>query len=254
MKKVVSFSLWGDSEVYLRGAVDAISQVNHYYPGWEPRFYLGSDVPQDTRQELINRGASVFEGPSWGPWAGMFWRFLAASDPGVEIMLSRDVDTKILPREVEAVNEWLASGKTLHIMRDHPKHEMPVMGGMWGCRTSRLQDMKDMIHRWNKFNRYGCDQEFLSRIVYPRFREDSWIHGECVMFSGEILHPFVSERLGNEHIGSAIREDSLVSKHERYLKEWIEAGKPIYLRPHPWSMTGKLRLWRLMIWNKINRR
>jgi hypothetical protein len=253
MKKVVSFSLWGTSEVYLQGAIDAIAQVNRHYPGWESRFYLGADVRQGIRQELIDRGAAVFDGPPWGLWAGMFWRFLAASDQEVDVMISRDVDTKILPREVEAVNEWLTSGKAFHIMRDHPKHEMPVMGGMWGCRAEHLRDMKELIFRWKKFNRYGCDQEFLSCVIYPRLLENSWIHSECVTFPKEIIHSFPSERTGLDYVGSALRDDGLINKHNRYLSEWNRLGCPIYPRPHPWSVRGRLRFWRMVIRNGLSR-
>ena len=251
MKKVVAFSLWGTSDIYQKGAMDAIAQVNLSYPGWEARFYLGEDVPPAVRQELIDRGAVVFEGPRWGPWAGMFWRFLAASDPEVGVMISRDVDTRILPREVEAVNEWLASGRTLHIMRDHPRHEMPIMGGMWGCRTPRLRDMEEMILKWGKCAKYGCDQEFLGRVVYPRFQDDSWIHSECVVFPGEIVHPFLSEPHDNAYVGSALREDGLVNKYNRYLSEWLEAGKPVCHLPYPWTLAGRLRLLKMIIRHKL---
>ena len=50
------------------------------------------------------------------------WRFETIDDPDVEINMSRDTDTRILLREKLAVDEWLASGKTFHIMRDHPHH------------------------------------------------------------------------------------------------------------------------------------
>ncbi|KAB2638198.1 MAG: hypothetical protein DVB26_08395 [Verrucomicrobia bacterium] len=241
MKKVVSFSLWGTSEIYLCGAVDAIAQVNQHYPGWEPRFYLGADVPQATRQKLLDRGASVFDGPSWGPWAGMYWRFLAAADPNVDVMISRDVDTLILEREVQAVNEWLASGKTLHIMRDHPKHEVPIMGGMWGCRTGFLRNIEQLIHQWNRFNRYGCDQEFLARVIYPQFRDQAWIHSECIHFPHETLRAFPTTRERNQVIGMALRGQAIIDLQMRYLKEWQDAGCPYLSRPHPWSFFGRIR-------------
>jgi len=242
MKRVVSFSLWGTSDVYLQGAIAAIAQVNQHYPGWEARFYIASDVPQSVRQELIDRGAAVYDGPPWGPWAGMFWRFLAASDPQVEVMISRDVDTRILPREVEAVTEWLASGKSLHIMRDHPKHEMPVMGGMWGCRASRLRDLEARILKWNHYSKYGCDQKFLGLVVYPLFIDDCWIHSEAITFPGEVIHPFPTHRMGCEFIGEAQRGDEIVGQQSRWLREWLDSGKPISLRPNPWSLRGRLRL------------
>ncbi len=242
MKRVVAFSLWGTSETYLRGALDAVGQVNRSYPGWEPWFYLGSDVPESTREELAAKGAKIFSGPPWGPWAGMYWRFLAACDPDVEVMISRDVDTLILDREVAAVNEWLASGKSLHIMRDHPKHEMPIMGGMWGCRASAFRDLDQLILRWNRFGRYGCDQEFLARVVYPKYVEDAWIHSECIRFNKETIHPFPLSRDRNRVIGMALRDEAIIGLQNRYLEEWIQAGSPQLSRPHPWSLGGRIRL------------
>ena len=241
MKRVVSFSLWGTSAIYLQGALDAVGQVAHAYPGWECWFYLGKDVPETVRKQLADKGARVLDGAPWGPWAGMYWRFLAASDPEVEIMISRDVDTRILEREVTAVHEWLVSGKTLHIMRDHPKHEMPIMGGMWGCRTAGLRDMESLIRNHGKFERYGHDQEFLSRIIYPKFIGDCWIHSDSITFPPEYVHPFPTKRKDLNYIGSAQRDAELVDKHDLYLSRWIQRGSPIIKRPHPWSKIGRAR-------------
>jgi hypothetical protein len=241
MNKVVSFSLWGNSDVYVNGALDAVNQVQEQYPGWKCRFYLGSDVSRNTRHILKDKGAEILDGPNWGPWAGMYWRFLAAADPDVDIMLSRDVDTQILPRETAAVREWLDSGSPLHIIRDHPKHEMPIMGGMWGCRAEYFREIKSLILAWNRFSAYGCDQEFLARVLYPSFRDRAWIHSECVVFPHERVHPIPIVRTGEEVIGMAIRDDKIIDLQTRYLREWLDAGKPILKRPHPWSLPGKMR-------------
>lgn len=45
--------------------------------------------------------------------------------------MSRDLDSEIYQREVDAVNEWLY--KTIyafHIMRDHEQHSIEILGGM----------------------------------------------------------------------------------------------------------------------------
>ena len=47
----------------------------------------------------------------------------------VDILLSRDLDSRISEREVAAVEEFLASDKQVHIMRDHPARTAPIMGG-----------------------------------------------------------------------------------------------------------------------------
>ena len=156
-------------------------------------------------------------------------------------MISRDVDTLILEREVAAVNEWLASGKVLHIMRDHPKHEMPIMGGMWGCRASAFRNLDQLILKLGRFDRYGCDQEFLARVIYPRFAHDAWIHSECIHFPKETIQPFPVPRDGKRVIGMALRDEAIIDLQNRYLDEWIAAGSPPLKRPHPWSLGGRIR-------------
>ena len=59
------------------------------------------------------------------------WRFFPTLDTQVEIFMSRDLDSPIKPREVEAVDEWVKSEKALHVMRDHPAHGVPMLGGLW---------------------------------------------------------------------------------------------------------------------------
>jgi hypothetical protein len=44
----------------------------------------------------------------------------------------RDADSRISKREKIAVDEWLDSNTSLHIMRDHPHHNYVIMGGMFG--------------------------------------------------------------------------------------------------------------------------
>ena len=39
----------------------------------------------------------------------LIWRFLPAVDPQVDVFFSRDLDSRISEREVEAVNEFLNS-------------------------------------------------------------------------------------------------------------------------------------------------
>ncbi|XP_042209965.1 uncharacterized protein LOC121857798 isoform X2 [Homarus americanus] len=53
---------------------------------------------------------------------GGLWRLAVMGDPTVEVFLSRDLDNWILKREVAAVDEWIKSGRSFHVMRDHPNH------------------------------------------------------------------------------------------------------------------------------------
>ena len=39
------------------------------------------------------------------------------------------IDSWVLDREVAAVQEWVGSGRTFHVMRDHPNHKAVMLAG-----------------------------------------------------------------------------------------------------------------------------
>jgi len=63
----------------------------------------------------------------------MTWRFLPLFDPTVNRVMSPDADSLVLDREVDAVNEWLLSGTSFHIMRDYVGHCVTMLGGKMFC-------------------------------------------------------------------------------------------------------------------------
>ena len=52
----------------------------------------------------------------------------------VDVLLSRDLDSRLSPREVSAVEEWMNTSievekdKPFHVMRDHPDHGAVMLG------------------------------------------------------------------------------------------------------------------------------
>jgi hypothetical protein len=161
---------------------------------------------------------------------GMFWRFLPASENELDILLVRDIDSRLSLREVLAVQEWVGSGKGFHIMRDHPYHTCLVMGGMWGCRGNILSNLPYLVWKWRlmrlvigqrSFHQKGLDQAFLSKIVYPLIEDDVLIHSEFVRFEGEQVRPFPSQRRGLKFVGEIFNEDG-TTKDEHVLasKKW----------------------------------
>jgi hypothetical protein len=262
MKKVVSFCLWGSNPHYLEGARNALSTAQIHYPDWEHWFYMAEDVPAATVEHLANHGARVIPMQRGGRSSAdrarrlfepAFWRFLPASDPEVDLLLVRDTDSPVTEREVAAVRQWLDSGMDLHIMRDHPKHEWPILAGMWGCRGSALRQMADLIARWKYFEFYGCDQKFLGKVIYPAYRDRALIHSECIRFPGEAIHPFPTLRNNDEFVGISFTGQTRVTREVGYLKDWVRAGAPEYRRPFPWSLIGRARRCGLIIMGKLGR-
>ena len=62
-------------------------------------------------------------------------------DPGVEIFVIRDADSRLTPRDSAVVMDWLKQGPnyTFHCIRDHPSHSWYTLsGGLWGGRRAAL--------------------------------------------------------------------------------------------------------------------
>ena len=136
-----------------------------------------------------------------GDWTSMFWRFYPASEQDVECMLSRDTDSRLTVRERDAVEEWLASDKGFHIMRDHPYHATEILGGMWGVKRGVISEMKNMIDRYIKGDFWQVDQNFLKE-VYPLIRDKAFVHDP--FFEKK---PFPTNRVSGQFVGQALNAD-----------------------------------------------
>ena len=117
-------------------------------------------------------------------------RYLVMLDPDVDIFISRDIDSAIWPREVDAVAEWLRSNYTFHLMRDSVSHGSIILAGnifpkyfyckfkvrnnnlgMWGAKVYQRRDLIEGLMRaivLEGQNGYILqDQAALDRILWP---------------------------------------------------------------------------------------
>lgn len=182
MKKVLSFCLWGDNPTYNLGAIKNAELAKDFYPDFECWFYIHTNtVPTDTIEKLksFDNTKIIFKSGDLinENCKPRMWRFEAIDDPEVEIMMSRDTDTRILLREQLAVNEWVTSTKLFHIMRDHPHHNFVILGGMFGTRKlQQITNWTNIINLYNKKDNRMYDQDFLKEVIYPVIKNDSIIH------------------------------------------------------------------------------
>ena len=179
-KKIISYCLWGDNPKYTIGALKNADLALEIYPDWICRYYVGKSTPCTIINDLINKSnTEVFVMSEEGDWSGMFWRFFPASEPDVEVMISRDTDSRLGEREKAAVDEWLASGNRFHIMRDHPLHLTEILGGMWGVRANTIP-MQLLIKNFEKGDFWQVDQKFLKKEIYPTVDKNDlcFVHDE----------------------------------------------------------------------------
>ena len=203
MKKIISFSLWGDNPIYTIGAIKNADLALEIYPGWICRYYVGKSVPSEIVVSLLEKeNTEVYVMSDESNWTGMFWRFYPADEPDVEVMLSRDCDSRLNSREKDAVDEWLSGDKDFHIMRDHPYHATEILGGMWGVRNSILTGMRRMIVDYTKGDFWQVDQNFLKEKIYPVIMNNACVHDE---FFEKI--PFPTVRTPKYFVGQAFDPD-----------------------------------------------
>jgi len=208
MEKYVSFSLWGDEDIYNIGAIRNAELMKEIYPGWKMIVFHDVTVPDSTIEEL-NKLDVVTKDVTDLDLYGMFWRFLVIDYDDCELAIFRDTDSRITKREQDGVLEWISSKKTLHVIRDHPAHKIPygnnepgILGGMWGIKGKTLP-IFDMIKKFHKNNTlgYGSDQTFL-KTIYKVYVNDMFLHDE---FSGG--NSFRLDRVDGSFIGQRITED-----------------------------------------------
>ena len=211
---VISFCLWGSAPKYTLGALRNAELAGRVYPGWRCRFHVAASVPLDIVAGLRERGAEVVPRPEPGDNRAMLWRALPLLDPAVGAMIARDTDSRLGLRAQQAVAEWLASGRSFHIMRDHPLHTTEILGGMWGARAGAIPGLARLLERDGHEDRHGADQRFLARHVYPLVRADAWVHDEFLFYDRD-AHPFPSPRVGSEFVGEVIDENEQGSPDSR---------------------------------------
>lgn len=215
-KKIISFSLWGDNPKYTIGAIRNAELGKKIYPSWICRYYIGESVPNDIIEVLESFGnTEIIRMDEYGNWDSMFWRFYPASEEDVEVMISRDTDSRINNREKFAVDEWLSSDKGFHIMRDHPDHGTEILGGMWGVKAGVLPNIKKQIDNYKKGEFWQVDQNFLREVIYPIVKKNSIIHDEFHNYNDD-KRPFPTIRENKEFVGDVFDENE--NRHPQYWK------------------------------------
>ena len=203
VKKVISFSLWGDNTHYTVGAVINADIAKEQWPDWVCRYYVAPTVPSAIIEELESReNTELIYMDEDESWCGMFWRFFPASDDDVDVAIFRDADSRLHIRDKVAVDEWMESDKGVHIMRDNCQHGWVMCGGLWGIKKGVLSNLRHMIEdadllKKDEFNKHGVDQIFLQYNIYPLIKSNAFVHDDWFPdgFVGEEKHPFPIPRL-----------------------------------------------------------
>jgi len=189
---LISFSLYGRKPKYCETAVLNCSAAKAYLPNFTCRFYVDETVPVDVLRRLKELSAEiVFVGGRAASFPGTFWRFLALDDEGANFVLVRDADSIIEAREVHCVNEWIASQKPFHIIRDDCCHTELIQAGLFAAKSGILNKIEERIANFVAsdtnlpIGRFS-DQVFLRKCVWPVVRDHALTHDSVYSYGSEV--------------------------------------------------------------------
>lgn len=220
MKKVISFSIYGNDRKYTIGLLKNLELSKTIYPYWEIYIYYNDTVPKDMIDKYKEFNNVKLYNMNEFNCPGVLWRFLPDD---CDLFISRDADSRLSLREKEAVDEWILSDKKLHIIRDHPHHGVEIHAGLFGLKVEDDFKMKDKILKFiNKNNNNDLynkisDRMFLMEYVYHHYKDNSLSHDSC--FTQYInSKPFPSP-MKNYHFVGEIFDDN-DNRYPQY-REWI---------------------------------
>ncbi|XP_037069613.1 uncharacterized protein LOC119090994 [Pollicipes pollicipes] len=220
-QNVISFSFYGNASSVFFGGIEAnLREVPSVYPGWVVRVYHDIDLSQPGQSQLVCRVACRYDNvdfcdvrnlPGLGDLSkkfGMIWRFMPLADDTVERFIVRDLDSLIGSRERAAVDEWIASNKTFHAMRDAPAHGTEILGGMWGG-WNRHNDIyrrvRQRIINSTQWKFKGLDQRVLTVVLWPHIvkHRDLIAHDSYLCWYYPMSKPFPTQRKSpHDFVGS----------------------------------------------------
>jgi hypothetical protein len=112
---------------------------------------------------------------------------------------SRDADSRITDRDMWCTEEFINSGKTFHVIRDHYYHKRLIMAGTFGIKKPKgFPDLKPILKEWKKTRRdttvYGIDEIFLQEQLYPLIQDNYLVHSNIRGYKGETVFPILREQ------------------------------------------------------------
>lgn len=214
----VSYALYGSQPKYLIGAIANARFWKDSSEAWQSIFYCDDSVPLEILRKLEANSAIVEMAQADWHSNGMFWRFRAVYQLNFDTLIVRDVDSRISMRELSAVDDWIKSNKSFHIMRDHPYHRTPILGGMWGVKGEFLKYSSAWNHQIEFGNSLGEDQNFLRRYVYPQIKNDALVHDPFFRFEN-FKQDFRTPREMGSFVGESFDENN---NPDQYLRQVLE--------------------------------
>ena len=185
--KIISYSIFGEEEFYRKGLRANIDIANSLFPDWIVRVYCCSKLPKDFINSIDKPNVEIIVKEQKYNFNGLLWRMLPMQE-NHDVVIVRDVDTRVFQRDKNLVDDWLDSRFKYHICRDNQGSTQPILAGLWGGKNSALPIRKTWdkwVKKENAPDAFLWDQSYLIKFVYPRMVSDLVVYTEHNIYEGE---------------------------------------------------------------------
>lgn len=167
VKKVISFSLYGDLSKYTIGAIKNSKLCKKFFPGWEMWVYHNDSVPQEILDTLVENDVKLINTQVEEGTRNALWRFSPAGDEIEESMREyfktsnksnlREVDQWFLKeciypsvKDYAFINDDYINfeGTSVSISRDRILDDFAFIGEPFDENDNREHNYRDLVKEY----------------------------------------------------------------------------------------------------------
>lgn len=213
-RNIISYSLWGNSSLYIEGMIKNVELAKILYPTWTVLIYVAENCPaipilkeMECELRIMPSSEGVDrENKEWKKHPShinMFWRYyiLDELEEG-DVVLFRDADSYLSEREIEPVKKWLSSNKIcMRFIENEAQLISFFMGGMWGIKGGVLKGIEESIKEWIElFETFNHDGIFID-LCYHNYVLSHQLKSSIMTFGYKQEFPLPELKDGKYPIG-----------------------------------------------------
>jgi len=175
MVNCFSFCLYGPyNKKYYKGLLENLKIINNIFPEFYTHISFGIDIDKSILENIKKYKNIIYKIYDFTGAKLMTYRYIPLDLFNIDILFSRDCDSRINDRDIWCINNFINSKFLVHIVRDHKEHKFPIMGGIVGFKKDFLKyigSFENIIKIYeNKISfEYLTDQIILAENIYKKF-------------------------------------------------------------------------------------
>lgn len=168
--KIISYSLWGDSEIYNYGIVENALVAKKELPDFKIYVYFNNTILIKILNILkrLDNVVLILINNIEKSAINSLWRFKPCFNSN-SLVYVRDSDSLINKRDIFVMTDFISSKQEICSVKDNIAHcAYAILAGMWGCKNGILNKYLPYFNNFsnNKLNVRGIDQHLLIKIYY----------------------------------------------------------------------------------------